>query len=66
MLTKNSNGEKRGPGRPKGSTNKGTEQKQLLAQQSNDIIKSMSFVLFYNIQIFSKKHSFVLRIFKTK
>ena len=66
MLTKNSNGEKRGPGRPKGSTNKGTEQKQLLAQQSNDIIKSMSYVLFYNIQIFSKKHSFVLIIFKTK
>ena len=34
--------EKRGPGRPKGSTNKGTsEQKLLLAQQqqSNDIIK---------------------------
>jgi len=39
MLTKNGNGEKRGPGRPKGSTNKGTEQKQMLAQQSNDIIK---------------------------
>ena len=54
MLTKNGNGEKRGPGRPKGSTNKGTEQKQLLAQQSNDIIKGMSFVLYYNIQIFSK------------
>ena len=64
MLTKNGNGEKRGPGRPKGSTNKGTEQKQLLAQQSNDIIKGMSFVLYYNIQIVSKK--FVLRIFKTK
>ena len=54
MLTKNGNGEKRGPGRPKGSTNKGTEQKQLLAQQSNDIIKGMSFVLYYNIQSFSK------------
>ena len=45
MLTKNGNGEKRGPGRPKGSTNKGTEQKQLLAQQSNDIIKGMAFFL---------------------
>ena len=54
MLTKNGNGEKRGPGRPKGSTNKGTEQKQLLAQQSNDIIKGMPFVLYYNIQIVSK------------
>ena len=34
--------EKRGPGRPKGSTNKGTEQKHLIAQQqqqSNDLIK---------------------------
>ena len=40
--------EKRGPGRPKGSTNKGTEQKHLIAQQqqqqSNDLIKGM-----YNI-----------------
>ena len=54
MLTKNGNGEKRGPGRPKGSTNKGTEQKQMLAQQSNDIIKGMSFVFYYNIQIIGK------------
>ena len=51
MLTKNGNGEKRGPGRPKGSTNKGTEQKQLHAQQSNDIIKGKAFVFFDNIQI---------------
>ena len=37
--------EKRGPGRPKGSTNKGTtEQKLLLSQQqqSNDIIKGIN------------------------
>ena len=41
--------EKRGPGRPKGSTNKGTsEQKLLLAQQqqSNDIIKGKLLILF--------------------
>ena len=54
MLTKNGNGEKRGPGRPKGSTNKGTEQKQLLAQQSNDVIKGMAFVFYYYIQIVAK------------
>ena len=54
MLTKNGNGEKRGPGRPKGSTNKGTEQKQLHAQQSNDIIKGKAFVFFDNIQIIAK------------
>ena len=56
MLTKNGNGEKRGPGRPKGSTNKGTEQKQMLAQQSNDIIKGKAFVFFDNIQIIAKNY----------
>ena len=44
---KQDSNEKRGPGRPKGSTNKGTsEQKLLLAQQqqqSNDIIKGTLF-----------------------
>ena len=58
MLTKNGNGEKRGPGRPKGSTNKGTEQKQLLAQQSNDIIKGMAFFLLSHPNCYL--HSFVL------
>ena len=62
MLTKNGNGEKRGPGRPKGSTNKGTEQKQLLAQQSNDIIKGMAFFLPSHPNCCQK----ILRIFKTK
>ena len=40
--------EKRGPGRPKGSTNKGSEQKNLLAQQqqqqSNDLIKGNAII----------------------
>ena len=45
--------EKRGPGRPKGSTNKGTSEQKLLQQhQSNDIIKGNLLILFVSYVLF--------------